>query len=421
MKRVWTGVRFNRLESEWLNIIEKTQVSSVNMSRTRILLIPPDPLLLTASRGDEAMIISITTYCKKIFSDPELVIAVVDEKTDHLVRSLGAEPCPALNGKFSLKNTIELLLEKKITHCITIGADVCDGSYDPVFSARLIMIADLMARNGIKSIVNGFSFSEKANPLMKKIFDNTAESVKFNLRDPVSYSRFKKFSTAGAQLTSDVAFLLKPEARENEKIEHLKVWIKSQKDNRAAVIGFNVHPLLLDLNDRSMLPTLISEVGFALKEIIEKDRVSLVLLEHDFRGTSADSICFDPLEDFLRVHKCLNHVYRATKPLSAAEIKAAVGNLDGVVSGRMHLAIASLGMGVPIMAIGYKGKMEGLLKHFNLDKRLLVSGVLLVDKKSLLVSFRYFLNNIADIRREVRENLEKVKTLAEKNLSSFAN
>ena len=51
---------------------------------------------------------------------------------------------------------------------------------------------------------------------------------------------------------------------------------------------------------------------------------------------------------------------------SARQVKAISGHCDLILSGRMHLAIASLGQGVPVVCLTYQDKFEGLMEHFGL-------------------------------------------------------
>ena len=54
-------------------------------------------------------------------------------------------------------------------------------------------------------------------------------------------------------------------------------------------------------------------------------------------------------------------------PFSAWDVKGLCAHLDGVLTGRMHLAIAALGTGTPPLSVAYRGKFEGLMRHIGLD------------------------------------------------------
>ena len=419
-KTVWTAHRFGKLQREWLRVAGRCRPLSSRLTRMRVVLIPCDPLLLTASRGDEAMLTTLIAACRDMFIDPEFVIVTAGAGADALARRLGAQPCRALEQGLSLDHALKRILALKITHCITLGADVIDGSYDPVFSARLLALTDLLARSGVQSLVNGFSWSQHPSALLAAMFPKMSPKLTFNSRDPISQNRFIDFTGVPAELTADIAFLLKPESLLHEKVRPLATWIAAQRKHRHQVIGFNIHPMLVDLEQRqARLPALIAEFSAAVQEIIESEGVSVVLLEHDFRGVSADFNCLDRIEAHLRARGCGAYVHRASEPMNAAELKAVAGCLDGVATGRMHLAIAALGMGVPVLLFGYKGKMEGLLKHFSLDDRLLLTGADLLDRGRLIAQMRLFIGEVGGIERQIERRLPVITELARKNLSSF--
>ncbi|CAN5915274.1 hypothetical protein BH11PSE13_BH11PSE13_20510 [soil metagenome] len=365
------------------------------------------------------MLVALRLLCRETFVDPEFVIATASDGADRLARLLDAAPCRALDEGLALGESVRRVQAAGVTHCVTVGADVFDGSYDPVFSARLLMLTDLLACNNIKSVVNGFSFSTKPYPGLAQIFEQASSHVVFNVRDPVSHRRFCKFSDAASTLTADVAFLLKPDSGSSEQVLDLVSWVGGERKNGRIVIGVNLHPLLIDLEQRHKLPELIAEFDAALQSLIGSQRVSVVLLEHDFRGVSADSHCLDFIEAMLRATGCSQFVYRSAQPMNAVELKTAVSCLDGVATGRMHLAIATLGVGVPVLVFGYKGKMEGLLEHFSLDSRLCISGPGLFDRRELLSALQLFVGGLEQMNRQVKLQLPKVVELSRHNLSTF--
>ena len=55
----------------------------------------------------------------------------------------------------------------------------------------------------------------------------------------------------------------------------------------------------------------------------------------------------------------------------AQEVKGIVGLCRHVLTSRMHVAIASLGMGIPVTTFVYGGKFEGLYEHFGLRSGML--------------------------------------------------
>lgn len=60
-----------------------------------------------------------------------------------------------------------------------------------------------------------------------------------------------------------------------------------------------------------------------------------------------------------------------TPRLRAREVKRLVADVDLVCTGRLHLAVASLGAGTPVVSIAYQDKFAGLYQHFGLEPLLL--------------------------------------------------
>ena len=120
------------------------------------------------------------------------------------------------------------------------------------------------------------------------------------------------------------------------------------------------------------MQALIDATASALLAVARRHRVSWLLLPHDFRGERGDNAALAPLAQ--RVGATLGErVLHAGEPLSAAQLKAMAGVTDGIVTGRMHLAIAALGRGVPVAALTYQDKFQGLWTHFDLPLDLLLA------------------------------------------------
>ncbi|WP_009632912.1 hypothetical protein [Synechocystis sp. PCC 7509] len=99
---------------------------------------------------------------------------------------------------------------------------------------------------------------------------------------------------------------------------------------------------------------------------------------------------------------------------NAAEIKSIGADLDLVFTGRMPLAIACLGQGVPVAGVTYQGKFEFFFNHFSLQ------GMTIAPEKAFQTgTLASFLTDIIsksdDIRQIVQTNLAKVQALSDLN------
>lgn len=216
-------------------------------------------------------------------------------------------------------------------------------------------------------------------------------------------------------LVADVAFQMAPSAIQ-ELPTHWVRWIEHEAEMGRRVVGINFHPLLLELNARHR----IEEVNGAFEQLVNhlvlEKSVSVVLVEHDFRGASADSICFKQLHAHL-TNAVREHVLYPTERLEASQIKCLVGLLNGVITGRMHLLIAAIGMSTPAVAVEYKDKMSGLISCFEQLKPLRISSSsLLKNPESLLSAVDAMLANEASIRLELQKEFPKIDELSRQNL-----
>jgi colanic acid/amylovoran biosynthesis protein len=85
-----------------------------------------------------------------------------------------------------------------------------------------------------------------------------------------------------------------------------------------------------------------------------------IFIPHDYRP---NGIGEGPILEYLysMLPKAIQgQTYLLSEMYSASEIKWISGELDFVVSSRMHLAIAAIGQGTPVFCLEYQGKFRGL-------------------------------------------------------------
>ncbi|GLK88106.1 hypothetical protein GCM10017655_11680 [Pseudomonas turukhanskensis] len=384
-----------------------------------VLIIPPDPALLTASKGDEAMLSVVTTYFKRKWPNVQFIVATAEDEADKCARALGTEPLRILDENLSLKQSLAMLEGRNICASVTVGADVLDGSYSQAFSGKLIMLTGMLSRRGIDCVVTGFSVSEKPYGKLKFLLDEFSHDVVFNLRDPLSFSRFQQLTSANAKLVADLAFLLEPQ-KDTDPVQQARTWIDAQHALGRKVIGLNMHPLLLDLQERQEIHRVVEQFSSVAKDLIQTQGISVLLIDHDFRGDSADYHCLDPLEKTL-AGDTAQYTYRPATRLSAAELKGVAGYLDGIVSGRMHLMIASCGAGTPVFGIEYKGKMSGLMKHFQMDTSNLSNAhEIMNEPQAFKAKLLRFIENLSTTKQQLTDNKTEIKRLSSLNFAKFA-
>jgi polysaccharide pyruvyl transferase WcaK-like protein len=382
----------------------------------RLILIPSDPDTLIGSKGDEAMLQACRSELERDAPERAFAVLVGTPEAAQTARQFGWQPLQFWN--LDLGELLAAVLRFQPDALLTLGADIMDGFYSPLLAARRLVLADLLSRRGIRASVLGFSFNRRPARELIRLFDAVGSSVTFNVRDSVSLARFSAQSHAPARLVADVAFLLRPDSA-SRSVLGVREWVRRQHECGRTVLGFNVHPMLFSRSARSReLPRLIENAAAVLAKLLQRTKLSIVLTPHDYRGKHGDDECLRPLHAALRPLYGERLLY-PNQPLSAAELKGLVGELDGVVTGRMHLAIAALGMGVPAAGIAYQDKFQGLFQHFGLSERLVLQVSDALRPEPLTAALNEFIDELPELRRQVGARLEGVRGAALQNLAGF--
>lgn len=378
----------------------------------RVLVFPADPWTLTGSLGDEAMMTAAITHLKDQNRYLEVHMLCQEHLVGQLARENGCVPIP-IPADASFASKMQRVLEDgDYDALVLVGADIMDGYYDLEFVENMIITADLAARAGIATSFLGFSFNNAPNPELKRIYDTLHPEVTLNVRDEISLQRFRAFTPAATRLVADAAFLLKPGKIDQRTL----TWIEEQKRQERTVIGVNAHSMLIKNASPEQVSQLVDKYSEALLEVSGRHNVSWIMIPHDYRDAIGDAVCLKPIFERLQHQNPANVAYFGGKH-RAATLKALAGHLDGVVTGRMHLAIATLGMGVPALCLTYQDKFEGLYRHFELPKTLLLSPQKLVMDHELEHALDVFIRGIPKLKEQVAVKLPHVLSLARRNFS----
>ncbi|MGX1166104.1 polysaccharide pyruvyl transferase family protein [Bradyrhizobium sp. DASA03005] len=381
----------------------------------RLLVLPSDPWSIHQSRGDEAMIEAAAGEMKRAYPDLEIYIVTATAAASADVRVMGFKPLELWKQPFSYETVAQELSIIRPDFGVILGADVLDGYYSPVDAARMLLVADLMAAFGAKVSVLGFSFNSRPAKALREVFRLIDPGVVLNLRDAISLRRFDDFARKRARLVADAAFMLTPRA-DTAAVKAIAATIARQRAQGRKVFVFNIHPMLFKKPEPAKLRKMIELAASAMERLSRQHNVSWVLLAHDYRPEIADDNCLRPLADRLKP-TLGEHVHHVEQTLSAGEIKAVVGLVDGVITGRMHLAIAALGQGTPVAAITYQDKFQGLFAHFGISEQLLLSPAQFLNGDSFEQFVGHFLGAFEAAGDQVRQALPDVMELSRANIA----
>lgn len=305
------------------------------------------------------------------------------------------------------------------------GADIMDGGYGTTWPLSNLELVTLASHRGLIATVLGFSFNSNPVPAIVHGFRKLPKDVRLCLRDPVSLERFRRFVGRECEPVADVAFLLRPDAAHASAREAIE-WIHSQRAAGRTVVGLNINDMVLRHlwagKQVSAEDVIQQKVVPALKRILATVKnCSFLLVPHDIRDSGVT------ISDFrlaTTIMAALSEQERSvvsvvTFPVSPGAIKAIAAELDLVVTGRMHLAIETLGAGVPAAGIAYQGKFEGLYRHFELEG-MTIEPQAAFEGANLAAFINALLPRLKELGDQVRAKIDAIKAQAERNFELLA-
>lgn len=379
-----------------------------------VIVFPADPAAVVYSLGDDAMISATIAHFQKNCPDLRVSVLCHPGAAEQIIRSRGWEPIPMRPlGNFPL-HIAEVFSSGRYDAFVAVGADVMDGYYNSDFSGQMIATADIAAKAGLRSSILGFSFNASPADVLTGYFVRLDKRVRVNVRDLSSLERLNAFSRINAHLVADSAFMLQPEFIDSET----DAWIVGERAAGRQIIGLNLHPMLIRNAHTDQVRLIIDNMTDAVRATNATASISWMLIPHDYRDDAGigDGICLRPMMQHLSADPSIRCRYFAGVH-QASTLKALAGRMDGVVTGRMHLAIASLGMGVPVLCLTYQDKFEGLLRHFDLSPDLLLAPDVLIGRDVLKTKLMHFLSTLPELSHKVRTELPRVLALAEGNFT----
>ncbi|MDO9315465.1 MAG: polysaccharide pyruvyl transferase family protein [Burkholderiaceae bacterium] len=385
---------------------------SESMALRRLLILPSDPWTLVGAKGDEAMMQAVVGRLRQYSSDLQVGVITATPVAHAAAGQLGFVSVPAWDCSLGeVASQIEAFHPDAM---VVLGADVLDGYYNPVTTSRMLLMADAAARHGVRVSILGFSFNNRPNSLVKPVFEGLSKRMAINVRDRVSFDRFRAFCNAPCRLVADSAFMLEADFS-GDTVQAVERWSTSRRAAGDVILGFNMHPMLFRHASSAQINALVGSAVSALRAVAQRRRVSVLLLSHDYRGHDGDDVCLAPIALALadELGPQLNY---PTTQFSAAQLKAMASFTDGVVTGRMHLAIATLGMGRPVAALTYQDKFQGLFAHFEYPERFLLTPAAAAQASSLTAMVEEFVDRLPELTKCVRDHLPAVREASFLNL-----
>lgn len=375
-----------------------------------IFLAPDIPI---SNLGDQALLLGAVEGLKQQGCGPIYVVANGPENISqipmaqkHLANTIVVQD---LNVMFAthraFKESIKFYwLASKVKSIVLVGADVLDGRYNSEEAGRKLAIIGKCIDLGLFAKIVGFSLSDDVSNVSAEGFKRLANRAEFISRDPVSQKRMEAFSPC--KLGADCAFLMQPSSLNEIDNTELVSWI-----NRASF------PVALCLRDEDFMTesteALLEGFVTGLIAALESCKGCLLLIPHhpvDIQMLTKVAQELDKQE--------FKRYFLITQLPSAQNIKTLVKHCEHIITSRMHVAIASLGMGRAITCLPYAGKFEGLYQHFSLtgaglDRELIGDATYM--EQFLSKRFR----ESANIREHISQELTKVVALSRSNFDDL--
>lgn len=391
-------IAFLRLNLSWRILRWAVPLLRWRSAEPSLVLVPCDPWTVIGSRGDEAMVYAVLQNFRKRHPNGKITVvtgnatAAASEDCRRMQRDFNLAYVHAWRPRFQIWNIIQAVRRVRATEVFVLGADCMDGHYSPHTSTILFAVADLACRLGLKTRLTGFSWNEHPHPRAVAAAKKITTALEILVRDPDSFGRVKSILPR-ARLVADTAFCLEPKF--TDRVRAVLAQMESDHAAGRYVLGVNLNP---------MLKVDVASVARALNAQLD---VSVYLIPHDYRY-GGDLVELGKLDPLLTVpHRLLTDVY------SAAELKALTSGLDALLTSRMHLGIAALGMGKPVAGFVYQGKFAGLFNLFGLPQGWLISPSDVHRLDSVLKDVATQAVVVAEL---VRKNLSDVQTVAKVNL-----
>jgi polysaccharide pyruvyl transferase WcaK-like protein len=413
LRRRFRGSRYardwNQLVDSWKSAIPKCRPAPAFSGIHRIVIFPSDINLITGALGDDAMITAAIEHFTRTLGEIEVEVLCAPASAD-LVRGKGFSPLPLPKADQFPEFLLRHLTLEAHHAVVVLGADILDGYYNPTTSLWRLVAADIAARCGVPVTILGASFNANPAPGLKAVFEGLDPWVKLNIRDEISLARLRAFASVDARLVADSAFTMTPGRVDPATGD----WVAAQRAEGRMVIGMNVHPMLIKNADEADTRKIVDVAVSAIRAVSKDRAISWLMLPHDYRGDRGDGRCLRPMHEALMSAGDIRTHYLEGEH-RAADLKAMAGQLDGVVTGRMHLAIAALGMGVPTLSLTYQDKFEGLYRHFGLPQSLLLAPSVFDSEAELVRGLTEFVGNIGPLTETVAAKKPGVLALSEKN------
>lgn len=382
--------------------------------RKMALFCPPVP---EGNRGDQALLRAVVDSLLKLnYSQIDLVQTsyhpIESIKPDQTLRIV-AQHKSVFESPQCFREQIAFvlyLLGKR--DAVLVGCDVLDEGYSPARSQGSLLAMVLAAKAVRSARIIGFSVNDtSSDDLFKRFTIASQAGVKLFARDAVTQARLQKKQVPNVNLVGDLAFLLQPVTVDELEDASLRDFIR---EHQGRLIGLNFTEGVMGKGQSKehLFRNMVQVCGRLAQEM----NLRFICIVHDDQGG---------VEYLRELHEMIEAAHpgisRITLPMPpASHLKCIAGQCLQVFTCRLHLGIATLGMGRAVTGFPYQGKFEGQFGHFGLSESGLVRRDTLPDDADALTElFRRRIQMSDELAAQVQAKLPHVLEMARSNFEGL--
>ena len=387
-----------------------------NSSRRIVVLAPA----IHGNTGDAAMVEAYMQRLRQTLPDAAITLIVFTDAGRAHYAYLGVETA-SLQGFLGFAPRLRAVraitsLISTASDFVILGADVLDGAYGDSHSIRRLYLGVLARRAGVAVSVVGFSFSNHASLRVTAFTAAHCSNFAMICREPVSAARVAAAIGRPVPSGADIAFMLPmpdvPSAAATPAIASADAW---RAEGRRMVV-FNANPVgLANAVPGIDIAACARASAEALRLIGAASPCGFVLATHDTRtgvsGYLAQVLALLPADQPAIL------LHGMVRP---GDFKLLCAKADLTLTGRMHMGIASLGVGTPALFQDYQGKIDGLLGLFDLPELKFTAEDVLVPERLAAKALDLIARKPA-LSAQINARLPTIRALSARNIDIVGN
>ncbi|WP_273477127.1 polysaccharide pyruvyl transferase family protein [Faecalicoccus acidiformans] len=360
--------------------------------------------------GDEALILGVIKTIKKNYINSKISILHYSTNDGMLNEDVNLIPFNPDKLDQTFFDSVS-----QFERFYVLGADIMDGHYSNYSVIFPIQLCRILSKLDIKTNIISFSYNSHPTKYSKFLFKYLPNNIRISCRDFVSLDRLKKITNHDIECYPDIALTMPPSLM-NNILENIKKDLFSNPNfvNKKKIL-INLNPLPFQKNN---LETKFLTISKNTISTLIKEGFFICLAPHVYRDGDSDlnaqKIVYSKLSKEEK-----SSVYVLDQKLHANEIKRLITYFDLVITGRMHMAIATIGMGQACGIVGYQGKCEGFINLFDLPKSCLINFEDIILGNNFLDFIHINYNNLIINKERCKLKLDINISEAEKHVKAI--